>query len=1004
MEKISLRRLTKENSHAAHCILCHDGGGNLYACYRVACGKVYHIDCYDPSNPREPDDYWKCLMCKKKEEFDDYSNETDRWGNMGERDFYLCFRLMLELKSNWPMSRTFEPSETLDSEQYRSLIHHPIAMDVIQQRLNRSKGDNKYTNCIEFFQEVRRMFSNCRTFWTVNTAFSYSAGMYMRHADQLEKYFDKKLQDYEKLFSYYVDPADIPSPPKRKPGQEERRPEPYVPSFMLLDTPEKPTHGKSKSTYTKRLYDELHPLREHKVDSFGKTPPKPKKCFVCHKEDKPDANTHKCSKCKRGYHSECYVPALKRDPPEDWNCIMCVNVDDLGDQPNEPGKEGGKLGKQDYLICSRLFLELHQVWPDVKTFLLMEALDFSMYRNVINHPVALDLIRKKLDRKSPLQYESVKEFLKDVRLMFRNCKTFWADQPVGENFIKHADNMKEHLDKCLQEFQPLLQLKLGGKDKDEKKKSNDNYRSKVKDPRKSKYDDDEPSPRRTRGMKKERGEEGDEEEDGEEEEESSTRGRKPGPKFSKGKEDKKTKVKREADESESEEDDSSKRRDRKHKKIKKESGDSESEDEKSSKRKDRKSRRVKEEQEESQSEDDKPLKRKENKSSKVKKEENGSEIEEVETSRRKDNKKSKPKREVEESDSEEDRSSKRKERKKSKHKRHMEDSESEEDRSSRRKEKKKSKKKKDSEDSESEDDRYSKRKEKKKSKKRKESKDSDSEEYRSSRRKEKKKSKSKAESEDSESEEEMSSKRKEKKKSKAKKDTEESESENDRSSRQKDKKKSKLKEETDDSNSENEKSSKLKDKKKSKLKEENEESESEEEGSSKQKDGKKKNAKVEKKEPEGEEVAPLTKITRSKTESTRAREESESQKQGPISTRRVSSKGEKQTDAEIQREMAEQAMETEKNNKGDQYECNYCNACYGKLIKMEDHTLNHFEEKLASLLPMLYKPHKCPTCDKTYQESDLLMRHYAFDCTTVNETQECIRKNLEKKNPNEWEL
>jgi len=1003
MEKISLRRLTKENSHAAHCILCHDGGGNLYACYRVACGKVYHIDCYDPSNPREPDDYWKCLMCKKKEEFDDYSNETDRWGNMGERDFYLCFRLMLELKSNWPMSRTFEPSETLDSEQYRSLIHHPIAMDVIQQRLNRSKGDNKYTNCIEFFQEVRRMFSNCRTFWTVNTAFSYSAGMYMRHADQLEKYFDKKLQDYEKLFSYYVDPADIPSPPKRKPGQEERRPEPYVPSFMLLDTPEKLTHGKSKSTYTKRLYDELHPLREHKVDSFGKTPPKPKKCFVCHKEDKPDANTHKCSKCKRGYHSECYVPALKRDPPEDWNCIMCVNVDDLGDQPNEPGKEGGKLGKQDYLICSRLFLELHQVWPDVKTFLLMEALDFSMYRNVINHPVALDLIRKKLDRKSPLQYESVKEFLKDVRLMFRNCKTFWADQPVGENFIKHADNLKEHLDKCLQEFQPLLQLKLGGKDKDEKKKSNDSYRSKVKDPRKSKYDDDEPSPRRTRGMKKERGEEG-EEEDDDEEEESSTRGRKPGPKFSKGKEDKKTKVKREADESESEEDDSSKRRDRKDKKIKKENGDSESEDEKSSKRKDRKSRRVKEEQEESESEDDKPLKRKENKSSKVKKEENESDTEEDRTSRRKDNKKSKPKREVEVSDSEEDRASKRKERKKSKHKRHMEDSESEEDRSSRRKDKKKSKKKRDSEDSESEDDRYSKRKEKKKSKKRKENKDSDSEEDRSSRRKEKKKSKSKAESEDSESVEERSSKRKEKKNTKAKKDTEESESENDRSSRQKDKKKSKLKEETDNSNSEDENSSKLKDKKKSKLKEENEESESEEEGSSKQKDGKKKNAKVEKKEPEGEEEAPLTKITRSKTESTRAREESANQKQGPISTRRVSSKGEKQTDAEIQREVAEQAMETEKTNKGDQYECNYCNACYGKLIKMEDHTLNHFEEKLASLLPMLYKPHKCPTCDKTYQESDLLMRHYAFDCTTVNETQECIRKNLEKKNPNEWEL
>merc|ERR1712223_223199 len=73
------------------------------------------------------------------------------------------------------------------------------------------------------------------------------------------------------------------------------------------------------------------------------------------------------------------------------------------------------------------------------------------------------------------------------------------------------------------------------------------------------------------------------------------------------------------------------------------------------------------------------------------------------------------------------------------------------------------------------------------------------------------------------------------------------------------------------------------------------------------------------------------------------------------------------------------------------YECNYCNAVYGKLAKMEDHTLNHFEEKLASLLPVVKNcptGFKCPTCDKIYAEHDLLMRHYAFDCTTVNETQE----------------
>merc|ERR1719150_2852110 len=532
----------------------------------------------------------------------------------------------------------------------------------------------------------------------------------------------KKLQEYEKLFSYYVNPEDLPSPPPKQRNANEPRPEPYVPSFMLVDTPERPTQAKQKSTYTKRLYDELHPLKDHKADNFGKTPPKAKKCFVCHKEDKPDASTHKCSKCKRGYHSECYVPALKRDPPEDWNCIMCVNVEDLGDQPNEPNKEGGKLGKQDYLICSRLFLELHQIWPDVKTFLLMEALDFQMYRNVINHPVALDLIRKKLDRKSPLQYESVKEFLKDVRLMFRNCKIFWKDQPVGENFIKHADTLKEHLDKCLQEFQPLLQLKLS-KDETREKKSYtyDRPSSKRDKNRDEKYKrevgDPKPSEGRLRRIIKKH--ESDEE-DSEDERDEITGRKKPGPKFSKQGRG----VKAEADESEDEDDKSSKKKDRKAKK------------------------QLKKETEVSESEDDMPLKKK----------------------GKNDNKKSKPKKKDSETESEEERSSKRKDKKKSNGKKKEDESDSEEEKTSKRKATratKKSRAKKDESESESEEEERSvKRKATKVRRKPKAKKDESEseEEEKSAKKKDKEKSKSKKQKEDSESEEEMPIRRKRRKK------------------------------------------------------------------------------------------------------------------------------------------------------------------------------------------------------------------------------------------------
>merc|ERR1719150_3500097 len=780
----------------------------------------------------------------------------------------------------------------------------------------------------------------------------------------------KKLQEYEKLFSYYVNPEDLPSPPPKQRNANEPRPEPYVPSFMLVDTPERPTQAKQKSTYTKRLYDELHPLKDHKADNFGKTPPKAKKCFVCHKEDKPDASTHKCSKCKRGYHSECYVPALKRDPPEDWNCIMCVNVEDLGDQPNEPNKEGGRLGKQDYLICSRLFLELHQIWPDVKTFLLMEALDFQMYRNVINHPVALDLIRKKLDRKSPLQYQSVKEFLKDVRLMFRNCKIFWKDQPVGENFIKHADTLKEHLDKCLQEFQPLLQLKLS-KDESREKKSYtyDRPSSKRDKNRDEKYKrevgDQKPSEGRLRRIIKKH--ESDEE-DSEDERDEITGRKKPGPKFSKQGRG----VKAEADESEDEDDKSSKKKDRKAKKqLKKETEDSEteSEEERSSKRKDKKKSNGKKKEDESDNEEEKTSKRKATRATK----------------------KSRAKKDESESESEE-----------------------EEEKSAKRKTTRatmKSKAKKDESESESEEEEKSvKRKATKvrrKPKAKKDESESDEEEEKSAKKMDKEKSKSKKQKEDSESEEEIPIRRKSKRNAEKKKEETEAESEEDKSSKQKDKKKSKVKKPDTEEDTEEESSSKGKDKKsevknetKKEPKKEKDGSESEDENSEKRKSRK---VKPEKKEPESEEEAPLKSSKRDRERSTST--------SGRPRERSVSANEPKEKDL---KELQKEAINVKAIEKAQEqvsgkatYECNYCNAVYGKLAKMEDHTLNHFEEKLASLLPVAKNcptGFKCPTCDKIYAEHDLLMRHYAFDCTTVNETQECIRKNLEKKNPNEWEL
>ena len=37
--------------------------------------------------------------------------------------------------------------------------------------------------------------------------------------------------------------------------------------------------------------------------------------------------TYKCAlKCKRSYHANCYVPALKKDPPKDWVRFLLIKL------------------------------------------------------------------------------------------------------------------------------------------------------------------------------------------------------------------------------------------------------------------------------------------------------------------------------------------------------------------------------------------------------------------------------------------------------------------------------------------------------------------------------------------------------------------------------------------------------------------------------------------------------------------------------------------------------
>ena len=51
----------------------------------------------------------------------------------------------------------------------------------------------------------------------------------------------------------------------------------------------------------------------------------------------------------------------------------------------------------------RLMFEMLIQWPERNTFKSMKPIDFPLYRELVEDPIALDVIMQRLDRNSPEQ-------------------------------------------------------------------------------------------------------------------------------------------------------------------------------------------------------------------------------------------------------------------------------------------------------------------------------------------------------------------------------------------------------------------------------------------------------------------------------------------------------------------------------------------------------------------------------------------------------------------------
>ena len=86
-------------------------------------------------------------------------------------------------------------------------------------------------------------------------------------------------------------------------------------------------------------------------------------------------------------------------------CLMCATPDEIQLFPN--AAEDGRMGDRDYKICRRILFELYNQYPQSMPFRDCADLNFPEYTKKIKEPIALDVIKERLDKSNPEQVRIV---------------------------------------------------------------------------------------------------------------------------------------------------------------------------------------------------------------------------------------------------------------------------------------------------------------------------------------------------------------------------------------------------------------------------------------------------------------------------------------------------------------------------------------------------------------------------------------------------------------------
>uniref|UniRef100_A0A0A9ZDP7 E3 ubiquitin-protein ligase TRIM33 n=4 Tax=Lygus hesperus TaxID=30085 RepID=A0A0A9ZDP7_LYGHE len=160
-----------------------------------------------------------------------------------------------------------------------------------------------------------------------------------------------------------------------------------------------------------------------------------------------------CDNCPKVFHITCHIPALPRVPHEVWQCTLCRDITPLPYAGMNKHSGKGHLTDEEHSVCERILLELYCQYDCSLHFREPIPPENIEYHKVIHRPMCLDLIRKKLTMSDPSHFCSVRQFINEIRLVFRNAFTF---NPIGSQVYADGMTLEEFLETLLTKFLPLF--------------------------------------------------------------------------------------------------------------------------------------------------------------------------------------------------------------------------------------------------------------------------------------------------------------------------------------------------------------------------------------------------------------------------------------------------------------------------------------------------------------------------------------------------------------------